>query len=130
MRPPRWHLSSTSGPSVGGCPVPGSWQTRSWRRLIGICQRLRARCHLAADLFDEPVEAVAADGACRSVGFGKLSSEAILLVDEKREAFKEHLQVAAEAYELQAHPRSEEHTSDLQPLIRISYAVSCLNTKT
>src|SRR3546814_14343736 len=69
-----------------------------------MCQRLRARCHLAADLFDEPVEAVAADGACSSVGFGKLSSEAILLVDEKREAFQEHLQVAAEASDLQAHP--------------------------
>src|SRR3546814_13095685 len=69
-----------------------------------MCQRLRARCHLAADLFDEPVEAVAADGACSSVGFGKLSSEAILLVDEKREAFPEHLQVAAEASDLQAPP--------------------------
>src|SRR3546814_4415907 len=109
-----------------------------------MCQRLRARCHLAADLFDEPVEAVAADGACSSVGFGKLSSEAILLVDEKREAFQEHLQVAAEASDLQAHPvepgtepfiqfvatlprkpRSEEHTSELQSLMRNSYAVFC-----
>src|SRR3546814_7236878 len=26
-------------------------------------------------------------------------------------------------------PRSEEHTSELQSLMRISYAVSCLNTK-
>src|SRR3546814_10580755 len=104
-----------------------------------MCQRLRARCHLAADLFDEPVEAVAADGACSSVGFGKLSSEAILLVDEKREAFQEHLQVAAEASDLQAHPvepgtepfiqRSEEHTSELQLLLRISYAVFCLKKK-
>src|SRR3546814_10207313 len=28
-----------------------------------------------------------------------------------------------------AHPRSEEHTSELQSLMRISYAVFCLNTK-
>src|SRR3546814_1606221 len=28
-----------------------------------------------------------------------------------------------------AHPRSEEHTSELQSLMRISYAVFCLNKK-
>src|SRR3546814_9483613 len=28
------------------------------------------------------------------------------------------------------HPRSEEHTSELQSLMRISYAVLCLKTKT
>src|SRR3546814_2579995 len=32
--------------------------------------------------------------------------------------------------ELQAHARSEEHTSELQSLMRISYAVFCLKKKT
>src|SRR3546814_1154600 len=34
-----------------------------------------------------------------------------------------------EADRLQRHPRSEEHTSELQSLMRISYAVFCLKKK-
>src|SRR3546814_7962715 len=33
-------------------------------------------------------------------------------------------------YEANPHPRSEEHTSELQSLMRISYAVFCLKKKT
>src|SRR3546814_4302776 len=37
---------------------------------------------------------------------------------------------AAPANFISANPRSEEHTSELQSLMRISYAVFCLNKKT
>src|SRR3546814_6948908 len=93
--------------------------------------------------------------------------EAELLMDEERQAFEQHLEVAAKASDLQAHPvepgtepliqfvaslpgepgvecghqyvrasharlcchRSEEHTSELQSLMRTSYAVSCMKNK-
>src|SRR3546814_7124975 len=37
--------------------------------------------------------------------------------------------IAAGAYPVSAHGRSEEHTSELQSLMRISYAVFCLKKK-
>src|SRR3546814_1683340 len=37
---------------------------------------------------------------------------------------------ASVAYKRASGPRSEEHTSELQSLMRISYAVSCLKKKT
>src|SRR3546814_3707973 len=36
---------------------------------------------------------------------------------------------AASTMQARRHPRSEEHTSELQSLMRISYAVFCLNKK-
>src|SRR3546814_6086243 len=40
------------------------------------------------------------------------------------------LQLGAEALQGRPHRRSEEHTSELQSLMRISYAVFCLKKKT
>src|SRR3546814_6253737 len=40
------------------------------------------------------------------------------------------LQFMGQVVEPGDHPRSEEHTSELQSLMRISYAVFCLNKKT
>src|SRR3546814_7299253 len=42
----------------------------------------------------------------------------------------ERVQFVAMGFELDLPPRSEEHTSELQSLMRISYAVFCLNKKT
>src|SRR5690606_38548850 len=102
-------ISMTSG-SASAAAICGPIAVRSmaWRRLCaveltepliprlaGLRERLRACGHLAADLLDEPVEAVAADRARGSIGFGKLSCQAIMLVDEQREAFQEHLNITA-----------------------------------
>src|SRR3546814_7815579 len=52
------------------------------------------------------------------------------------DAAQEGCQVVGQRVQLQPHlvvpelPRSEEHTSELQSLMRISYAVFCLNKKT
>src|SRR3546814_5143022 len=45
-------------------------------------------------------------------------------------AFDDSLLIHALALESQRHTRSEEHTSELQSLMRISYAVFCLKKKT
>src|SRR3546814_2318426 len=45
----------------------------------------------------------------------------------EQQIFDEALEVAVVAFERQ--PRSEEHTSELQSLMRISYAVFCLTKK-
>src|SRR3546814_4970763 len=65
----------------------------------------------------------------RSVCSNPLALEAAsaeLSTDEWKRAIAE----AAELGALQIHFRSEEHTSELQSLMRISYAVFCLKKKT
>src|SRR3546814_5670069 len=47
-----------------------------------------------------------------------------------REAAMEDQRLADEQQEGEDRPRSEEHTSELQSLMRISYAVFCLKKKT
>src|SRR3546814_10335845 len=42
---------------------------------------------------------------------------------------REHVGEVVAGHDLQAVPRSEEHTSELQSLMRISYAVFCLKKK-
>src|SRR3546814_4138035 len=62
----------------------------------------------------------------------------IALIDESeatlkyfhREGPRIRLDPANAAYEPQIYDRSEEHTSELQSLMRISYAVFCLKKKT
>src|SRR3546814_2017817 len=51
-----------------------------------------------------------------------------LAAERKRKAQAVREDVVVEG--LQDHPRSEEHTSELQSLMRISYAVFCLKKKT
>src|SRR3546814_9101493 len=50
----------------------------------------------------------------------------------RREGFAAHtgVQQVAPAAHARAMPRSEEHTSELQSLMRLSFAVFCLKTKT
>src|SRR3546814_2722305 len=45
-------------------------------------------------------------------------------------ALRAHIDVAARQRQREAFERSEEHTSELQSLMRISYAVFCLKKKT
>src|SRR3546814_4766174 len=56
-------------------------------------------------------------------------AEAIFANDPERarEAMRAHLTVGIQRY--RAMTRSEEHTSELKSLMRISYAVFCLNKK-
>src|SRR3546814_4855746 len=71
------------------------------------------------------------------LGQQALSEVSILVVldllahDRVRDSFvQEHLLVEAHRLELlRQHQRSEEHTSELQSLMRISYAVFCLKKK-
>src|SRR3546814_3630336 len=48
---------------------------------------------------------------------------------KRRSCFVESLPPAALRFAFHAPPRSEEHTSELQSLMRISYAVFCLKKK-
>src|SRR3546814_1722200 len=52
-----------------------------------------------------------------------------LLINFGCETLKEGLKRIVNDYRASASPRSEEHTSELQSLMRISYAVFCLKTK-
>src|SRR3546814_2267900 len=52
-----------------------------------------------------------------------------LLDGAAEHALDEMIDMAAGAIDLERHFRSEEHTSELQSLMRISYAVFCLKKK-
>src|SRR3546814_9840038 len=60
------------------------------------------------------------DQACAFFGIEEIAS------DEQRDVFCRHTLDAR----VGGYPRSEEHTSELQSLMRISYAVFCLKKKT
>src|SRR3546814_3937606 len=91
---------------------------------IGI---LRSRAGLGV------VNAVPEIGRDRAVAFETVAAQAILGALERREqADRARLIVPAQqrrALEIALFRRSEEHTSELQSLMRISYAVFCLKKK-
>src|SRR3546814_9928200 len=58
------------------------------------------------------------------------SEEGIALAEERERPQHVDDELAEEQGERQARLRSEEHTSELQSLMRISYAVFCLKKKT
>src|SRR3546814_5241801 len=73
----------------------------------------------------------------RSVGGGAGQPARLLALElEQRPSRVEHVGAGADPYQLaavdhrQVVDRSEEHTSELQSLMRISYAVFCLKKKT
>src|SRR3546814_6533683 len=57
------------------------------------------------------------------------AKRAALVVDVQRQRRFEVQRVAVVTGDAQLHRRSEEHTSELQSLMRISYAVFCLKKK-
>src|SRR3546814_3998723 len=68
-----------------------------------------------------------ADGVYVAVGYGIANS--ILVVGDSGVIVVDTTETAESAREVLAAFRSEEHTSELQSLMRISYAVFCLKKK-
>src|SRR3546814_1477711 len=69
--------------------------------------------------------------SCRAPGIRDMSLELLAIVGDMREGNRD---AAIHAQDLPGHEaavlrRSEEHTSELQSLMRISYAVFCLKKK-
>src|SRR3546814_6714296 len=108
------------------------------------CKRLRPRMtHIAAHLLQaDPAEVALQDGCYRAAGRSVASSEVadawylrphLLPADvdpaglEVHVGYKPKVDTGCFTYASQA--RSEEHTSELQSLIRIPYAVFCLQNK-
>src|SRR3546814_6285495 len=52
-----------------------------------------------------------------------------LVIAERHAAQRQIIALVEQVLNVQAQPRSEEHTSELQSLMRISYAVFCLKKK-
>src|SRR3546814_1414033 len=99
--------------------------------------------HIQPRAFEEGVEGFAILWIHAAAGVACLQVSAIkrvMLVAEL--AFDRDLQIGiavetatlttigAELVDIDAHRRSEEHTSELQSLMRLSYAVSCLKKRT
>src|SRR3546814_5075544 len=109
-RPPRSTRTSTLFPSSPLC--------RSGTRLVAILgqARLRDAEFRRGVLVDRPQQFETALGALRVafLAIGAVALQTIGCVDDQR---------------LASARRSEEHTSELQSLMRISYAVFCLKNK-
>src|SRR3546814_8506327 len=90
----------------------------------------------SSDLENDVVEALAV--AEQPAGFGRrkagelggfqVGGDAVGALDERGQVFR-FARGQAEAQPDRRHQRSEEHTSELQSLMRISYAVFCLKKK-
>src|SRR3546814_5800899 len=73
-----------------------------------------------------------AEGTDGIVAVGTTGESATLNVDEHTEVIRRVVKLSKKRVPIIAGPganRSEEHTSELQSLMRISYAVFCLNKK-
>src|SRR3546814_10762145 len=85
---------------------------------------------VAAQLFNELLEARLALGAGGLlVSLGDWCADREVVADEQRQRLDLDVLVALQALGLARQARSEEHTSELQSLMRISYAVFCLKKK-
>src|SRR3546814_9681644 len=60
----------------------------------------------------------------------EIPGEAVVIVDDQDHGMRLNLSMDRAPASLLTIARSEEHTSELQSLMRISYAVFCLKTKT
>src|SRR3546814_10908081 len=81
------------------------------------------------------VVAGVADRACqapaaRAVDAEVVERETLAVADQEIQSCARHALAVVEAEVVLQVERSEEHTSELQSLMRISYAVSCLKKKT
>src|SRR3546814_8143816 len=86
-----------------------------------------------ADRAELPVDdwaiALASDGFLRLTDmFGRLGVSDLLSINS-REEFEEYYSQLRTLEQVDGSLRSEEHTSELQSLMRISYAVFCLKKK-
>src|SRR3546814_6232698 len=83
-----------------------------------------------AEAIDPGLDALSLDDTIAFVrGFMLFSMLANLAEDRQGVAAEPEATVAAAIEKLKADGRSEEHTSELQSLMRISYAVFCLKKK-
>src|SRR3546814_9038835 len=87
-------------------------------RPCDLAERRMARCGGARGPLSQPVDG----GRRRATGIDALHHIALLCGNQRRPKF------AAPKNDMQG-PRSEEHTSELQSLMRISYTVFCLQKK-
>src|SRR3546814_3858384 len=70
---------------------------------------------------------------CRSLSWlvgGRDSEYALAFMDDLRSRLANRVQLTSDGHRAYLEARSEEHTSELQSLMRISYAVFCLKKKT
>src|SRR3546814_2594250 len=105
-------MRAQSGPVEG--VLVGHVEPQALRRLAGVADRPAPVIEFAGDVLDERLGAVHLDVLEHLVGETELLGEEIhdLVVGLRLEE-----------------RRSEEHTSELQSLMRISYAVFCLKKK-
>src|SRR3546814_2098282 len=91
----------------------------------------RLRASRSATSYLRPIAAMNAgsigDGSLRTVGGGPIRSDPCAYGTFR--AARESLSGASHSVRASNHRRSEEHTSELQSLMRISYAVFCLKKK-
>src|SRR3546814_6196343 len=132
----RWHKVLVIAPILFGAVA-------SWSILKGIENPWvvwgTAVSGLLAGLFPAIFKALGLDGHIAEVSrqagsfknlqdkFRFLAESSHLIIDEERSV--KFQQLMDEMNELRMHSRSEEHTSELQSLMRISYAVFCLKKK-
>src|SRR3546814_10506839 len=78
-----------------------------------------------------PVDAILLDAPCSATGIFRRHPDVLHRVEPRQIAEMAALQTDLLARAARwVKPRSEEHTSELQSLMRISYAVFCLKKKT
>src|SRR3546814_6572079 len=106
--------------------LPGR-QSRALRQgldrhaIVGLARALQRRHELARDRAGNLKPGFAVEDADRAhLMLGDMASAA----EQRQEPARVGVVVAPDV-----HPRSEEHTSELQSLMRISYAVFCLKKK-
>src|SRR3546814_6489942 len=78
---------------------------------------------------DAPVKATMDMVQGRGFDMGRAYNEALTRRREPQKQFREQNPVTSTIANLTGAVRSEEHTSELQSLMRISYAVFCLKKK-
>src|SRR3546814_2238694 len=124
--------------------------TRGYLRSRGVyCVCGEAQCHLQTaslgrgivvegqgdvvqlgDRCDQAEAEAAAGGATAGVEANEALQHPLAILGRDAGAAVGHCEVRSVVDPSEAHARSEEHTSELQSLMRISYAVFCLKKKT
>src|SRR3546814_1970912 len=123
-RPPRSTRTDTLFPYTPLCRSPRADRGRAGlRHLFDLCVQAEAFGHLLelaalplpVDRFERGLQHLVA------IGLGEAADCQLLRLDRAIAAHEQDRDILR--------PRSEEHTSELQSLMRISYAVFCLENK-